>query len=66
MRFRKKIVQTNARSILLGQIFSFIFGLAGIGASIFLALKGNIASSVASVVAVIVQSVVAAISNKNK
>lgn len=63
---QKKIVQTNARSILLGQIFSFIFGLAGIGACIFLALKGNIASSVASVVAVIVQSVVAAISNKNK
>ena len=63
---QRKIVQINSRSILLGQIFSFIFGIAGIGACVYLAIKGNTAGSVASVVAVIVQSVVAAISNKNK
>ena len=63
---QRKIVQINEKSIILGQIFSFVFGLAGIGACVFLALKGNTAGSVASVIAVIVQTVVAAISNKNK
>lgn len=63
---QRKIIQLNARSILLGQIFSFIFGLAGIGACVYLAIKGNTAGSIASVIAVIVQSVVAAISNNKK
>ena len=60
------LVKGNIKSILLGQILSFLFGIVGIGATVFLGIKGNTAGAVASSVAVIVQVVVSAIVHKKE
>ena len=59
-----KLVRGNIASVILGQILSFIFGIAGIAATVYLGTKGNTAGAVASCVAVIVQSVVASVTHK--
>lgn len=61
---QRALVKGNIVSVILGQFLSFIFGVVGIAATVYLGIKGNTAGAVASSVAVIVQSVVAAIVNK--
>jgi hypothetical protein len=58
------LVKGNIVSVILGQFLSFLFGIVGIAATVYLGIKGNTAGAVASSVAVIVQFVVAAIVNK--
>ncbi len=58
------LVKGNIISVILGQILSFIFGIAGITATIYLGSKGNTPGAIATAIAVIVQVVVSAIVNK--
>ena len=61
---QQSLVRGNVVSAILGQILSFIFGVVGIGAAVFLGIHGNTMGAVAASVAVIVQAVVSAIVNK--
>ena len=59
-----KITSTNTASIILGQVFSFLFGIGGIGACVYLALRGSVGGAVVSGIAVIVQTVVAGLAGQ--
>ena len=63
---QKSLVKGNVVSVILGQILSFLFGITGIGATVFLGMHGNTAGAVVSSVAVIVQAVVSAIVRKKE
>ena len=63
---QRALVKGNIVSVILGQILSFLFGIIGIGATVYLGLQGNTAGAVASSLAVIVQCVVAAIVNRKE
>lgn len=60
----RKIVRSNTLSLILGQIFSFLFGCLGIVACVYTATKGNVTGSVMSALAVIVQFTMSAIKRK--
>lgn len=45
---QKALVKGNITSVILGQILSFIFGIFGIGATVYLALQGQIAGACSS------------------
>lgn len=61
---KKKTIKFNAFSVILGQIFSFVFGIFGLLLATYLAIKGHTTSAVISAIVVIVQVVVAGISRK--
>ena len=57
-------MRSNTLSLILGQIFSFLFGCLGILACVYTAAKGNVTGSVMSALAVIVQFTMSAIKRK--
>ena len=54
-------IRANAISMILGQVFSFVFGAGAIGACIYLSLKGNTSAAIVSGIAGITQAVIAGI-----
>ena len=63
---KMKIVKTNSFSLILGQCFSFLFGIGGLAACVFMAMKGFAAGAVISGIVVITQCVVAGVANFKK
>ena len=60
---QKKIIKLNAISIIMGQIFSFIFGLAALAVCVYMARNKIIEGTVVSGVVLIVQLIISGISS---
>ena len=63
IRAQDRITIANIVIPVIGQVFTFLLGLCGVGAGIFLALRGHSAASIAAILSGLAPIVIAAIQN---
>lgn len=63
IRAQDRITIANIVIPVIGQIFTFLLGLCGVGAGIFLALQGHSAASIAAILSGLAPIIIAAIQN---